>query len=285
MLVGGVGCAPSVVSRPTPAAPPTPVTEPIPAPILAPVMRYAIPGQVGDTRYRLTSTTALERDSAGRRETQQLSSEAQVVVRLRRRSGGGFSATGRVIGYAVQSALSTTAIAIDSLRFDAVLDSLALRVALQPPLVNECDRPESGALSLVRDLLLRVPTSLAIGDQWRDSTVALVCRSNLPMIVRTVADYAVTNSALGDEGVLLVIRRTSNTRVEGKVSSPWRSVGVTGMGSATLEARVSVQSGAVERVESTSILTLAVTDRTASATVRAQQVIQRVQLTGVKIAR
>ena len=248
-------------------------------------MRYAIPGQVADTRYRLTCTTALERDSAGRRDTQQLSGEAQVVVRLRRRSGGGFSATGQVIGYAVQSALSTTAIAIDSLRFDAVLDSLALRVALQPPLVNECDRPESGALSLVRDLLIRVPASLAIGDQWRDSTVALVCRSNLPMIVRTVADYVVTDSAQGDEGVLLVIRRTSHTRVEGNVSSPWRAVSVTGIGSATLEARVSVQSGAVERVESTSTLTLAVTDRTTPASVRAQQVIQRVQLTGVKVAR
>jgi hypothetical protein len=246
--------------------------------------RYAIPALVTDSRYQVQSIATLERDSAGRRDVQKMTSSAQVVVRLRRQLSGGFDATGRLYGYSVQSALSTTAVAIDSLRFDAVLDSLALRVAMQPPLVNECDRPESGALSLVRDLLIRVPASLTVGARWRDSTVALVCRANLPMVVRTIADYVVTDTAhTREDGVLLVIRRTSNARVEGKLQAPWRSVEVTGLGTGTLDAQVSVRSGAVRRVQSTSTLILTATDRTSPSSVRSQQVTQRVTLTGVPI--
>lgn len=243
-----------------------------------------MPALVTDARYRLHSVTELERDSAGRRDVQQVSGDAQVVVRLRRQASGNLSATGRVLGYAVTSALSTTPIAIDSLRFDAILDSLALRVAMQPPLVNECDRPESGALTLVRDLLLRVPANLAVGDQWRDSTVQVVCRASLPMIIRTVAEYVVSDSARGDDGLQLVIHRTSTSRVEGKTSSPWRSVEVAGRGTARLEARVSVSSGAVSRLESNGTLTLTVTDRTSPASVRSQDVTQRVKLTATTIA-
>ncbi|MBL0171589.1 MAG: hypothetical protein IPP90_12810 [Gemmatimonadaceae bacterium] len=285
LLVGAGGCAPAATPRPAPTTAPAPLPVPRPAPVPEPTaaVRYAMPALVTDTRYRVRSTTELERDSAGRRDTQNVSSDAQIVVRLRRRPSGTLSATGRVYDYAVTSALSSTPIAIDSLRFDAVLDSLALRVAMQPPLVNECDRPESGALALVRDLLLRVPSSLAVGDTWRDSTVQLVCRASLPMIVRTVADYVVTDSVRDSGGVHLVIRRTSTTRIEGKTSSPWRAVEVTGTGTGTLDAHVSVVSGAVTRLESASSLTLMVTDRTSSTSVRAQRVLQRVHLTGTVI--
>jgi len=284
VMAGGAACARPVLPRPIPAEPIPPVAAPVPSAAPSVVMRYAIPALVTDSRYQVQSIATLERDSTGHRDTQKLTSNAQVVVRIRRRLGGGFDATGRLYGYTVQSALSTTPVAIDSLRFDAVLDSLALRVAMQPPLVNECDRPESGALSLVRDLLIRVPASLSVGDRWRDSTVGLVCRANLPMVVRTIADYVVIDTAHNSEdGVLLVIRRTSNAHVEGKLSSPWRSVEVTGVGTATLDALVSVRSGAVRRVHSTSTLTLTATDRTTPSAVRTQQVTQRVTLTGVPI--
>ena len=259
----------------------------VPTPVIpaAPVaVRYTIPALVTDTRYRLQSVTELERDSAGRRDTREISAEAQAVVRMRRRPNGDLSGTGRVFAYAVKSGLSTTPIAIDSLRFDAVLDSLALRVAMQPPLVNECDRPESGALSLVRDLLLRVPASLTVGAQWRDSTIQLVCRSSMPMVVRTISDYVVTDSANGADGVELVIHRTSTTRIEGKTTSPWRLMEVVGSGSSTLDARVSVRSGALSRFEGTSALTMTVTDRTTPAAMTTQAVTQRVKMTGSAIS-
>jgi len=235
-----------------------------------------LPALVTDTRYQLENTTVLERDSAGRRESQQLVSRATATVRLHRTSNGSFEGTGRLSGYSVTSALSSTPIAVDSLRFDVALDSLALRVVMQPPLANECDRPETGALSLVRDVLWRVPTTVSVGDRWRDSTVQVVCRSSLPLVVRTTAEYVVTDTVRQATGVMLVVTRSTQLRVEGKTTSPWRAIEVTGSGQGTLEARVSVLSGAVREVRGTSTLSLQVTDRTTPSAVRSQVVTQRV---------
>ncbi len=272
------GCGPKHVAPPAPdSPPPAPPVEVAPPP--APIV-FAVPSLVTDTRYRVESVADIERDSAGRRDTQRLSSQAQVVVRLRRRANGGFDASGQVYQYAISSALSSP-LAIDSVPFEAVLDSAALRVVTVPPLANECDRPESGALGLARELLIRVPASLSIGDRWRDSTVQIVCRSSLQMIVRTTAEYVVTDTVSGEDGVQLVVRRTSSSRVEGKNLSPWRAMEADGNGTATLSAHVSVKSGAVQRIEETSTLTLTVTDRSSPAAVRTQQVTQRVTLTAV----
>jgi len=272
------GCAPRVVPLPIPAPSSAPAA---PVPVVVPTAtRYSVPGLVTDTRYGIESIAQLERDSAGRRDVQSITSRAQTTVRLRRTPDGAFSGSGRIIGYSVSSALSATPIVIDSLRFQTVLDPTALRVAMQPPLANECDRPETGALSLVRDLLLRVPGSIAVGDQWRDSTVQIVCRSSVPMIVRTTNAYVATDAVRGRDGMELSIRRTSVTRVEGKTTSPWRSVDIAGTGSAVLTARVAVNTGVVHMVQSTSTLTLTVNDLSSTSAVRAQQVIQRVTFKG-----
>lgn len=259
--------------RPTVAVP-----AEAPAPPPPRVTAYSVPANVVDTRYRLESQTTLERDSAGRRETQELTSRALATLRLRRAPHGGFSATGMVSGYLVSSALSTVPIAIDSLRFDAVLDSLSLRVVSNPPLANECDRPETGALALVRDVLIRIPTTVTIGERWRDSTVQVVCRSSVPIVVRTSSEYVVSDVERDGDQMILLLRRTSVSRVSGTTSSPWRSVEVTGSGDASLDARVALGTGAIQRVRATSTLTLMVTDRTVPTHVRSQQVRQRVTL-------
>jgi len=283
VLIGTAACAPAVTPRTEPTVVPAPVVTP--APDVPRPLVYAIPSPVTATRYRLESVIALERDSAGRRESQAMTSRAEALVRVRRTPDGGFEADGQLFGYTVTSALSTTPIAIDSLRFDAVLDSLALRVVSQPPLANECDRPETGALALVRDMLLRVPASLTVGDRWRDSSVHVVCRASLPMIVRTTSEYVVTGVERGSEGVQLLLRRTSASRVSGTSSSPWRSVEVTGTGDGVDDARIVVQTGAVERIEGTSTLTLTVTDRTVPTRVRSQQVVQRIRSTARALGR
>jgi hypothetical protein len=273
-----VGCARSTLPTPIPERPTVSTPVEVPAPPPPRVVSYTIPATVNDTRYRLESQTTLERDSAGRRESQDLTSRAQANVRLRRTPTGGFTATGTVSAYQVSSALSTMPIAIDSLRFDAVLDSLSLRVVSSPPLANECDRAETGALGLVRDVLLRIPTAVTIGERWRDSTVQVVCRSSVPMVVRTSSEYVVSDVERDGDQMILLVRRTSVSRVSGTTSSPWRSVEVTGSGDGSLEARVALSTGAVQRVRGTSTLTLMVTDRTVPTHVRSQQVRQRVTL-------
>ncbi len=265
------------------AAPRMPTPEPpvpvVTVPVVPSVTRYAIPSLVTDTRYRVRSETQLERDSAGRRDVQKLAGSADAVVRLRRTPNGGFQATGRLMAFSMQFALSNAPIALDSLRFEAVLDAQGLRVVMQPPLANECDRAETGALAMVRDVLLRVPGSLTVGETWSDSTVQILCRSSVPLVVRTNSSYVVTGTERGSDGEQLVIRRTSTTRLEGKSTSPWRSVEVIGTGTGTLDARISVLSGAVRRMENATVLTFTVTDRSTPGAVRVQSVVQRVRQT------
>ncbi len=282
-VVSASGCASGSgpVARPTPASLPAPDAPPGPPPSAA---RYAIPALVTDTRYRIESVTLFERDSAGRKESQRSTSKAQSVIRLRRSGSGAFVGTGRVFGYSVSSPLSPSPVAFDSLRFDAVQDARELRVVVQPPLANECDRPETGALTLVRDLLVRVPTSVAIGETWRDSTVQIVCRASLPLIVRTAAEYVVMDVSRGDDGLLVAIRRTTTSRVDGRITSPWRSVDVVGTGSGSLDIKVSVATGAVRHVQGTSTMTMTMTDHTPPAARRIQQVTQRVAVTGDAIS-
>lgn len=266
-------------SRVAPAAapPPRPTDAPVTVPVLPTVARYAVPGLVTDTRYRVESVAQLERDSAGRRDEQSLNTQMRVVVRQRRTADGAFTASGQLSGYLVKSALMPTPISIDSLRFQAVLDAQALRVVMQPPLANECDRAETGALAMVRDLLIRVPASIAVGEGWRDSTVQLVCRSSVPLVVRTINEYVVDRTERDGNDTRLIVKRTSTSRVEGKTTSPWRAVDITGTGSGTLTAHISLLSGAVQRAEATSTLTLTVSDKSSTSALRAQQVTQRVK--------
>ncbi len=272
------GCAPTPAPVVVPEVVPAPAPAPEPPPPAVPVT-YHIPARVSDTHYRLGSRTVLERDSAGQRATQELTSRAEAVVRLQRDVSGGFEGDGQLTGYRLLSGLSTIPIAIDSLRFDAVLNGQALRLATRPPLINECDRPESGALTLLRDVLVRVPSTVTIGDQWRDSTVQLVCRASVPMVVRTTSEYLVTDTTRDDAGVHVQVRRTSVSQVSGKSTTSWRIVEVSGSGRADLTARISVMTGAVEQVTGESMLTVTVTDRTTPTLTRAQTVSQRVTLT------
>jgi len=277
-LVCAMSCAPAVVAAP-------PILLPTPAPVATPPadvapMRFAIPSVVTDARYHLETVAAFTRDSAGRRDTQQQTSRADVLVSMQRSTNGALTATGRVSAYAVHSALSTTPIAIDSLRFEAALDSVSVRVVSQPPLANECDRPESGALSLVRDLLIRVPATVAVGESWRDSTVSMVCRSSVPLVVRNVNSYTVVDAERGREGMELVIRRSTVSRVDGKSATAWRSIEVSGVGSGSLDARLSTVSGAIQRVQGTSTLTFTVVDKSTPTLMRTQLVTQRVAVTG-----
>lgn len=282
-IVGVSACGPKLVPLPPTERRP----EPVPAPVVVPVLptRFTIPSVVPEHPYRLQSVTELERDSAGKKETRRFTSQANVFVRMQRNTDGGFEAAGRIRGYTITPSLSTTPVVIDSLRFDALLNPTMLRVVSQPLLANECDRPETGALTLVRDLLVRVPATVSIGERWRDSTIHIVCRSNVPMTVRTTSEYEVTQTMRRDDGIHVTVRRTSATRMEGKTTSSWRLLEVTGVGTGMLTADVAVMSGAVTRVSGNSTMVLTVTDSGAPVAQRTQQVTQRVTYTAESLAR
>lgn len=274
--VAVIGCA---RTAPTPI-----VRAPTAAPTAAAALpaapeRYTVPMLVPDMRYRVESVAEIERDSAGRKESQRLTSSARVTVRLRRAPNGAFEGSGRVDAYLLRTDGVPAPVLADSVRFDAMLDAQSLRITLHPAVVNACDRPEAGPLAIARELLLRVPASVAIGDTWRDSTTHVVCRALVPLTVRTVSTYTVADVSRDARGSMVQVHRASVMRVDGRLASPWRSVDIGGSGTATLDATVSTASGAVQHVTSSSVLLLTVTDRSSPAAVRTQQVTQRVATT------
>jgi hypothetical protein len=280
LLLLAAACAAPVATRPVPVnTTPVAVTPVVPVTLPTTVVRYAIPATMVPSRYAVVSVATVSRDSAGRRVQQPLETRGTVSMQLQRRSDGAFSGSGQVTGYRLTSPLGATPVSIDSVRFDAVLDGSALRVVSRPPLVNECDQPETGALALARDLLWRVPTAVAVGTTWRDSTVQLVCRAGIPLVVRAVHQYLVTGATGSRDGAMLQLQRTDSTRLEGKGSSPWRALEVTGSGSGQWSAQLAVRSGVLSQLRGESTLTLRMADRSPSGVGRVEELTQRLRLT------
>lgn len=273
-------CAPAPVRRPVaspvPAIPVPAAAEPVVAPAPA---RYAMPGVIPAQRYAVQSVATIERDSVGRVVRQRLESSGQVTVRMERTRGGGWVGAGQIQGYRLRSPLASAPVVLDSVRFDAVLDEAALRVVSRPPLVNECDAPETGALALARELFWRVPSTVSVGATWRDSTVQLVCRSGLPLVVRTVHQYAVTGATGSGDGANLQLQRTDSTRLEGKGSSPWRALEVTGSGRGQWTAQLAVRTGVLSQLRGESTVTLRLADRSPAGVSRVEEVRQLLRLT------
>lgn len=282
----GRATAPSPVVAPTPVPVSAPVAAPLPA-------RIAVASAVAERRYDVKSSARIERDSAGRKDEQRVESQGVVTWMLQRSPDGALRGSGRVDSFAVkiegagvaaptvQSKSTSGSVGgasptiFPAVAFDAILDAISVRVVTRPPLANECDRSESGATALVRDLLLRVPTSVVSGDRWRDSSVSIICRVGIPITVRSTHEYVLERV----EGMLpattLFIKRTTATRLEGKLGSAWRALELTGSGTGTDDARIDVSTGALMLLDGQGTLTLQLTDRSRPSTPRTQRITQQ----------
>lgn len=280
------GAAPAPVAAPAPAPVPPPVVAPLPA-------RITLASAVAERRYDVTSSARIERDSAGHKDEQRVESQGVITWTLQRSADGALRGSGRVDSFAVRiegagvaaptvqsrstsgAPGGTSPTVLPAVAFDAVLDAISVRVVTRPPLANECDRSESGATALVRDLLLRVPTRVASGDRWRDSSVSIICRVGIPITVRSTHEYVLERV----EGVLptmtLHIKRVTTTRLEGKLGSAWRALELTGTGTGTDDARVDVSTGALMLLDGQGTLTLQLTDRSRPTTPRTQRITQQ----------
>ncbi len=276
------------------AAPPVvaPRPEPTPVPVVVPVVvRASLPATVPERRYDVRSSTRVERDSAGRKDEQRVETSATIALTLQRAMDGALRGSGRVDSFAVRldgagvsvpssssKTPKTPPVRPPAVLFDALLDATNLRVVTRPPLPNECDRPEVGATSLVRELMIRLPREIVVGDRWRDSTISFVCRAGIPIAVRSQHEYAATRiDGLAGQQTVVVTRLTTSL-LEGRLQTSWRALELTGTGFGNDEARVDVTTGALVQLEGTATLSLRLTDRTRPATPRTEQVVQRVTL-------
>ncbi|MCA0375832.1 MAG: hypothetical protein LCH84_09200 [Gemmatimonadetes bacterium] len=284
---------------PAPPSPAAPVVtdSAVPRPAVRALM---LPATTGSLTWRVTNSAVLRVSASGAPASgaqpaeQRTSTQALVNWTATRTPTGGLRATGQVDSFVVRSTLDTgraragsapSAAARDAaptlVLLDATLDSAFARVVTRPPLTNECDRVEAAAAQLARELLLRIPDGMVVGAQWRDSSVALVCRSGVPMAVHTTT--LSTLEGFDDEVATLV--RTTQQRVDGKGGSPFQALEVSGSGSGTQRVRLRVRDGAIETLDDTSTLTLLLTDRVPAAAARTQQVVQQRTLHAERVRR
>ena len=221
---------------------------------------------------------------AGVSDEQRIDTRALVSMAFDRSATGALRGSGQIDSFTVRSSIAETAKppagmattrAIPSLLLiDALIDSSNLRVVTRPPLANECDRPEVSAMQLARELLVRIPDGVAVGDQWRDSTVTLVCRNGVPLTV-----YTTTRSTLDKlSREILVVTREITTTLEGKGGTAFRAFELVGSGSGSQRLEIAASSGILERLQGTSTLTMKAVERIPPGTPRLQQVLQQVEL-------
>ncbi len=290
----GGGLTPAPAPAPAPASRPPAAPRPEAPRPEAPVpraTRLRLPLALSSTTYQVRLRGELERDSAGRRESDVVETTARVELALRRDARGGLRGTGRVDSFTVRangasvrpsanvtrSTASVPGPLFTSVAIDATLDSTQLRATVRPALPNECDRPEAAAALIARELLVRVPANVGVGDRWRDSLVTLVCRGAVPMTLRTIVES--TADELRDNDRTLHVRQNITSVLEGISRTPWRQVAVTGAGSGTQDVLLDIERGVVTAIDGTSTLVVTVVNGSLRDASAMQQVKQTVTLT------
>ncbi|WP_411280004.1 hypothetical protein [Gemmatimonas sp.] len=281
-----LACAPAA---PTPSPAPAPaVAWPASSPPIA-AFRVLLPRVQPRSNWTISAVTWLNVTGAampaGVSDEQRIDTRALVSMSFDRTAAGALRGSGQVDSFTVRSSIvesakpqAATAAAAQAtpslLLIDALIDSTNLRVVTRPPLANECDRPEVSAMQLARELLVRIPDGIEEGDQWRDSTVTLVCRNGVPLTV-----YTTTHSTLDKlSRETLVVKRESSTRLEGKGGTAFRAFELVGSGSGSQRIEIAAATGILERLQGTSTLTMQVVERIPPGPPRSQQVLQRVEL-------
>ncbi|WP_396200361.1 hypothetical protein [Gemmatimonas sp.] len=280
-----LACAPGA---PAPSPTPSPVvTAPTPpAPITS--TRLLLPRLQPRTHWTISAVTRLKVSGAampaGVSDEQRIDTRALVSMSFERTATGALRGSGQVDSFTVRSSIADSpkplvVVAVAPSRpslllIDALIDSTNLRVVARPPLANECDRPEVSAMQLARELLVRIPDGVGEGDQWRDSTVTLVCRNGVPLTV-----YTITRSTLATVSrETLVVRREMTTKLEGKGGTAFRAFELVGTGSGSQRLEIAARTGILETLLGTSTLTMQLMERIPPGTPRSQQVLQRVEL-------
>lgn len=292
------GCTPAVTPLPGPARAPTPVERP--AEVVRPAARVLLAPGHETVRYTVRSRSQLTQDSAGTPIVEQLEATAFVSFALTRLGDPtstvpmGLRGTGRVEEFVLTpttrlfNARSSAPAGVTqppeyprlplTVPFEALVEGSTARVSSTPPLANECDRPETGATAMARELLVRLPGALAAGSAWTDTARVFVCRGGLPVTVHTIASNRVTAVDDSPDGPATRIRvvRSLTVRADGAQTSAWRKVTVQGRGQGRQELVVSAPAGVIQELRGESETVFDVRD-SARPNDGEQRITQRVE--------
>lgn len=280
--VAMAGCGgSSLVPLPAPVpAPPVAVEgarrvpEPAPPAVsgVAPVVSsraVAFPARVLSTEWRVEREGTMEWE--GTREVRRTREEGQLTLQWERDAGGWLRGRGSVEGYRL-TAGDGGVLTVPSLAVLLVVDSGAVRVVPDPPLVAGCDREELTAAQLAAVVAVRVPDGAGVGSRWEERSAGVECRAGVAVRVSRVLRAEVVRWS-GD--TVTVVREVS-VALEGEGGRPFEVVRVTGEGTERQELQLSASRGVVTRGEGRGAVRLRVWDGPREAGVR-QEVRWRVE--------
>ena len=255
--------------------PPTPVTV-VPVTVAPATSVWTIPAALPATRYTSEVTATLQRDSAGRTLEERVETRGIIALQGQRDSLGAFRGTGVIDSFTVRGLegvltpgagetstsrpVPVLPEVLSNVSFNINLDARSIRISTRPPLANECDRAESGAINMARDLVLRLPRTLSVGRTWQDSTVGFVCRLGIPIVTRTKSTFVIERAENVQGRTELVVRKNTDVTMSGELKSTWRTMSVNATGRGTQTSRVDAQTGVIRGVEGDATLTVKLTD-------------------------
>jgi hypothetical protein len=213
---------------PAPAVPPHTIPAPPPVQPPPPVTRWRVgtPGAPAD--YVLDSRAVIHAHADSLQRTDTL--DTHVALRFTPR-GAALDIT--VSTYTVQPSgglppRATTAPARGLGRFNATG-----AFALDPPMRGRCGSMPATALESTREIWVRPPQELSVGDHWKDSVTVPVCRDSVLLQLHVDNEYHVT--ATDGEGAARTfsIARSTTMSIDGRGPIRGDTTLVTGRGTGT----------------------------------------------------
>lgn len=199
-----------------------------------------LPSRVTPTVWRVERRTTVAMDGTPERAT--LEETARVTLQWERGAGGALRGRGTVEGYRLTGG-GAEARTVPSLAVQVTVDSAAVRVVPEPPLVNACDREEMTAARLAGAVAMRLPDGVTVGSVWREQLEGTECRAGV--VVRVLREVTATLSKWDGEEVTVV--REGVVRMEGRGGRPFEQLQLEGEGRERDELVVSARLGVVVR--------------------------------------
>ena len=129
-------------------------------------------------------------------------------------------------------------------------------VSYQGAGIGECASLTSTVAEATRDLWVRVPARVGVGDKWRDSAAVELCRDGIPLTAVLVREYTLVAGDRPDSLATLTISRRSQVSISGVGNLRGEPVEIRARGTGEAMLRWSAASGWLQAAEGESHLVL-----------------------------
>lgn len=232
-LASMLGCPSPRAAPDRPGAPPAPEAAP---PIVRSPGRWTLERDTGFTRYHIRNSATIS--LAGDTVVAPNSLSTVMVVSVTVGDAvDNLKLTGSIDSVVVQrgARISNSDSAPPLPIFlEGVLDRqggvLELR-NISLPTDSLCGTSLDPVVAMTRDLFVRLPSRLASGMTWQDTTRSTSCRGRIPVSTTTVASYTVLGEQFMEQHSLLAVSRNISLLLEGSGMQFGRAATVQGSGS------------------------------------------------------